>query len=68
MAPDEFRKAGERLYLVQSGAECPTDVQLFRFLGERLRSDKRTISRWIYGERAIPGPAEVALECLLRLP
>ncbi len=68
MAPDELRKTGEQLYYVMQGVECPSDNQLFNFLAEQLDSHPRTISRWINGERGIPGPVKVAIECLLRRP
>ena len=65
MTPDEFRSKGERLYRIRHGVDCPTDVQLFRFLAGQLQSDPRTVSRWIYGESAISGPARVAINCIL---
>ncbi len=65
MTPNEFRAVGEQLYLAHHGTECPTDVQLFRFLASQLESDPRTVSRWIYGESTISGPARAAIKCFL---
>jgi hypothetical protein len=29
--------------------------------------DERTVRKWALGERAVPGPARVALRCIARL-
>ena len=33
----------------------------------QLEVDARTVRRWVAGDRAIPGPAMVALRCIARL-
>jgi DNA-binding transcriptional regulator YiaG len=33
----------------------------------QLDVDARTVRRWVAGERAVPGPAVVALRCIARL-
>jgi len=55
--PDELRAARKSLGLTQKG------------LAEVLRMGKwgwQTISKWEGGDVPIPGPAQVAIECLLR--
>jgi hypothetical protein len=57
MTPGELRKIGEALF----GAwGWQTRV------AKALRVDGSTVRRWIAGTTAIPGPAEVALELLLK--
>ncbi len=67
MTRHEFRAAGERLYQLHRGEASPSDSQLFQFLAGQLESDPRSVSRWVYGERAISGPVKVALEGRLEL-
>ena len=55
MTPTELRAAGEALY----GARWQTA------LARALRVDARTVRKWAAGDRAIPGPAEVAIGLLL---
>lgn len=59
MAPlsaDEFRAALAALGLSQVAAASALEV------------DERTVRRWIAGERAIPGPARVALRLMAAPP
>jgi DNA-binding transcriptional regulator YiaG len=56
MTPPELRKARKRLGLTQHG------------LAEALRMGKsgwQSVSRWEQDGSTIPGPAQVAVECLL---
>jgi hypothetical protein len=55
VTPKELKRAGEILY----GPQWQTP------LAQRLRVDDRTVRRWLAGDRAIPGPAETAIELLL---
>lgn len=55
MSPDEFRAAIAALGLNQRQA------------AEALQVDERTARKWANGERAVPGPAIVALRCMARL-
>ncbi len=55
MSPDEFRAAIAALGLNQRAAAVALDV------------DERTVRKWALGERAVPGPAKVALRCMGRL-
>lgn len=36
-------------------------------LAERLKVDGSTVRRWISGAIPIPGPVEVAVECMVRI-
>lgn len=56
MTPDQLKSARQRLNLSQGGLAAEL----------RLGGDgARTVRRWEHGERAIPGPVEVALEYML---
>lgn len=57
MTPEELRLIGEKLY---GNWGWQTRI------AESLRVDGSTVRRWISGATAIPGPAEVALELLLK--
>lgn len=57
MTPDELRAAGEELF-----GRWGWQTRMAR----ALRVDGSTVRRWLSGASVIPGPAEVALECLLR--
>ena len=57
MSPGELRAAGERLW-GRWGWQTR--------MAETLRVDGSTVRRWLSGASTIPGPAEVALELLLR--
>lgn len=57
MTPEELRHIGEKLF----GAwGWQTKI------AKALRVDGSTVRRWISGATAIPGPAEVALELLVK--
>lgn len=47
-------------------AEGLPAVWIDREAAALLRVDERTVRRWRLGETSIPGPVEVALECLGR--
>lgn len=55
MTPDELRAAAQALY------GDINDAAIKRRLSADLKVHQRTVGKWLYGERAIPGPAEVAL-------
>lgn len=57
MSPDELRATGERLW-GRWGWQTR--------MAETLRVDGSTVRRWLSGASTIPGPAEVALELLLK--
>lgn len=57
MTPDQLKIIGEELY-GKWGWQTK--------LAKSLRVDGSTVRRWVSGNAAIPGPAEVALELLLR--
>ncbi len=57
MTPEQLREIGERLY-GNWGWQTK--------MAEVLRVDSSTVRRWLSGKVAIPGPAEVALELLLK--
>jgi DNA-binding transcriptional regulator YiaG len=57
MSPDELRAIGERLW-GRWGWQTR--------MAETLRVDGSTVRRWLSGASTIPGPAEVALELLLK--
>ena len=57
MSPDELRAMGERLW-GRWGWQTR--------MAETLRVDGSTVRRWLSGASTIPGPAEVALELLLK--
>lgn len=57
MTPDEFKAA-------RLAAGLPTQ----QAAADALESDIRTVKRWEYGERPIPGPVRVALRLMRRLP
>jgi hypothetical protein len=57
MTPEELRQIGEELF-GNWGWQTK--------LAKALRVDGSTIRRWISGHTAIPGPAEVALEMMLK--
>jgi hypothetical protein len=57
MTPNELRQIGEQLF-GSWGWQTK--------LAKALRVDGSTVRRWISGTTAIPGPAEVALEMLLK--
>lgn len=59
MTPADFRAARSSLGLTQHE------------LAEALRMGKwgfQTVGKWERGEQPVPGPAQVALECLLNHP
>lgn len=55
MSADEFRDAIAALGMTQRDAAKALEV------------DERTVRKWALGERAVPGPARVALRCIARL-
>ena len=55
MSPEQFREAVAALGLSQRAAALALEV------------DERTVRKWALGERAVPGPARVALRCMLTL-
>ena len=57
MTPEELRDAGETLY-----GNWGWQTRM----AETLKVDSSTVRRWLSGRVAIPGPAEVALELLLK--
>jgi hypothetical protein len=57
MTPDQLRDIGEKLFGAWGWQTR---------IAEALRVDGSTVRRWISGASAIPGPAEVALELMLR--
>jgi hypothetical protein len=57
MSPDALRSTGEALW-GRWGWQTR--------MAETLRVDGSTVRRWLSGATHIPGPAEVALELLLR--
>ncbi len=57
MTPNELREIGEQLF-GKWGWQTK--------LAYTLRIDGSTMRRWIAGNTTIPGPAEVALELLLK--
>lgn len=57
MTPDELRTAGEILF-GRWGWQTK--------LAKTLRVDGSTVRRWLSGASAIPGPAEVAIELLVK--
>lgn len=57
MTPNKLRQIGEQLF-GSWGWQTK--------LAKALRVDGSTVRRWISGTTAIPGPAEVALELLLK--
>ncbi len=57
MTPDELRHYGERLFGAWGWQTK---------LAKALRVDGSTVRRWISGATAIPGPAIVALELLVK--
>ena len=57
MTPDELRTVGEILY-GRWGWQTK--------LAKTLRVDGSTVRRWLSGATAIPGPAEVAMELLVK--
>ena len=56
MTPDELRDAGRELY-GRYGWQTKIAVNL--------KTDPRTVRRWVSGETPIPGPAEAAILCFL---
>ena len=52
VSPEQFREAIAALGLSQRAAAKALEV------------DERTVRKWALGERAIPGPAKVALRCM----
>ena len=57
MTPDELRGIGEKLY-----GNWGWQTRM----AETLKVDSSTVRRWLSGKVVIPGPAEVALELLLK--
>jgi len=57
LTPEQLRKTGERLY-GNWGWQTK--------MAEALKVDSSTVRRWLSGKTTIPGPAEVALELLLK--
>lgn len=57
MTPEELRIVGEHLY-----GNWGWQTRM----AEALKVDGSTVRRWLSGKVAIPGPAEVALELLLK--
>lgn len=57
MTPEDLRDVGEKLF-----GSWGWQTRL----AEALRVDGSTVRRWIAGTTSIPGPAEVALELLLK--
>ena len=57
MSPDELRAIGESLW-GRWGWQTR--------MAEALRVDGSTVRRWLSGATTIPGPAEVALELMLK--
>ena len=57
MTPDELRSAGEELF-----GRWGWQTKLAKALGV----DGSTVRRWLSGASAIPGPAVVAIEHLVR--
>ena len=57
MTPDELKQIGETLFGAWGWQTK---------LAHALRVDGSTVRRWISGTTTIPGPAEVALELLLK--
>ncbi len=55
MSPEQFRDAIAALGMSQRAAATALEV------------DERTVRKWALGERAIPGPAKVALRCMAAL-
>lgn len=55
MSPDEFRAEIAALGMNQREAAAALEV------------DERTVRKWCLGERAVPGPARIALRCMARL-
>ena len=55
VSADEFREAIAALGMTQRDAAKALEV------------DERTVRKWALGERAVPGPARVALRCIARL-
>lgn len=58
MTPDELKEIGEQLY-GSWGWQSK--------IANALKVDGSTVRRWISGATAIPGPAEVALELILKI-
>lgn len=57
MTPEQLREIGEQLY-----GNWGWQTRM----AEALRVDGSTVRRWLSGKVAIPGPALVALELLLK--
>lgn len=57
MTPEQLREIGEQLY-----GSWGWQTRM----AEALRVDGSTVRRWLSGKAAIPGPALVALELLLK--
>ncbi len=57
MTPDELRQKGEQLF-----GNWGWQTRL----AQALRVDGSTVRRWVAGTTVIPGPAQVALELLLK--
>lgn len=57
MTPEQLREIGEQLY-----GSWGWQTRM----AEALRVDGSTVRRWLSGKVAIPGPALVALELLLK--
>jgi DNA-binding transcriptional regulator YiaG len=57
MTPEQLREIGEQLYGSWGWQTRMAEV---------LRVDSSTVRRWLAGKVAVPGPALVALELLLR--
>ena len=59
MTPTALRAAARELY------GPVNDATIMRHLSVALKVCPRTVGKWWYGERKIPGPAEVAIGLLI---
>lgn len=62
MTPKQLRKALNDLY-----PDVESERGQAAALAVRLKAGLRTVQHWLSGDRAIPGPAEVAVRLLLEL-
>ncbi len=59
MTPAALRFAAHAIY------GDVNDEAIKRHLSTALKVHPRTVAKWLYGERKIPGPAEVALGLMI---
>ncbi|MBB5222220.1 hypothetical protein HNP73_002156 [Amaricoccus macauensis] len=58
MTAEELRQAGLRLFGPERGWKAR--------LARALRSEDSSVSRWLSGQIAVPGPVAAAVDCWLR--